>query len=85
MEWPARSPDMNPIEHLWDLLERRVRGRPQVPQTVADLCQVLIHEWRNIPLVLRHFKITLLTAYADDVWSFSVNMADIPIISVLLN
>ena len=46
MEWPARSPDMNPIEHLWDLLERRVRGRPQ---TVADLHQALIHEWRNIP------------------------------------
>ena len=49
MEWPARSPDMNPIEHLWDLLERRVCGRPQVPQTVADLRQALIHKWRNIP------------------------------------
>ena len=47
-EWPARSPDMNSIEHLWDLLERRVRGRPQVTQTVADLRQALIHEWRNI-------------------------------------
>ena len=39
---------MNPVEHLLDLLERRVRGRPKAPQTVADLRQALIHEWRNI-------------------------------------
>ena len=40
---------MNSIEHLWELLECRVSGRPQVPQTVADLRQGWIHEWRNIP------------------------------------
>ena len=40
---------MNPIEHLWDLLERRVRGHTQVPQTVADMRQALIREWHNIP------------------------------------
>ena len=51
MDWPARSPDMNPIEHLWDLLDRRVRGRQQVPQTVAELRQALIDEWCNIPKV----------------------------------
>ena len=24
MEWPSCSPDMNPIEHAWDLLQKAV-------------------------------------------------------------
>ncbi|GFX14579.1 transposable element Tcb2 transposase [Trichonephila clavipes] len=31
MEWPACSPDMNPIEHVWDALGRRVAGRQPPP------------------------------------------------------
>jgi hypothetical protein len=42
MEWPAVSPDLNPIEHVWDRLNRSVRGRPIPPQTVQDLEQTLI-------------------------------------------
>ena len=28
MEWPARSPDLIPIEHAWDMLQTAVSSRP---------------------------------------------------------
>jgi len=28
IDWPARSPDINPIEHAWDLLQAAVSARP---------------------------------------------------------
>ncbi|GFX39016.1 transposable element Tcb2 transposase [Trichonephila clavipes] len=33
-KWPMCSPDMNPIEHVWDALGRRVAGRQPPPQTL---------------------------------------------------
>ena len=47
--WPARSPDMNPIEHCWDELGRAVRQRTQPGDTLADLHRYLTEEWNNIP------------------------------------
>lgn len=47
MAWPARSPDLNPIEHVWDRLGRRARQRN--PETLQDLRNVLLEEWEMIP------------------------------------
>ncbi|GFW68200.1 transposable element Tcb2 transposase [Trichonephila clavipes] len=49
IEWPACSPDMNPIEHVWDALGRRVAGRQPPPQTLQELERALLEEWDRIP------------------------------------
>ena len=49
MEWPAVSPDLNPIEYLWDQLGRAVRVRVTNATMLADLRQILVEEWVAIP------------------------------------
>ncbi|GFS69544.1 transposable element Tcb2 transposase [Trichonephila clavipes] len=44
MEWPTCSPDMNPIEYVWDSLGRRVAGRQPPPQTLQELERALLEE-----------------------------------------
>ena len=64
LAWPPYSPDLTPIEHMWDELDRRVRKRrnprpspplpppppPRTPATLAQLRNALIDEWNNIPM-----------------------------------
>lgn len=49
MVWPSRSPDLNPIEHMWDALGRRVAGLVPPPQTLHDLQRSLSQQWTLIP------------------------------------
>jgi hypothetical protein len=50
MDWPAQSPDLSPIEHLWDELECRLCSRPQRPTSLTALATALQEEWAAIPL-----------------------------------
>ncbi|GFV06313.1 transposable element Tc3 transposase [Trichonephila clavipes] len=49
MDWPAYSPDLNPIEHVWDMLGRRIAARQLPPTCLPELRSVLLDEWCNFP------------------------------------
>ena len=49
------SPDMNPIEHIWDYLGRKVRARGKV-HNLRDLENAFIQEQKDIPnVVIRRY------------------------------
>uniref|UniRef100_A0AAZ3QUP1 Tc1-like transposase DDE domain-containing protein n=1 Tax=Oncorhynchus tshawytscha TaxID=74940 RepID=A0AAZ3QUP1_ONCTS len=52
LPWPAYSPDMSHIEHVWDALGRRVR---------QQLRTAIEEEWDNIPQA----KINSLINFSD--------------------
>ncbi|GFX52510.1 transposable element Tcb2 transposase [Trichonephila clavipes] len=49
MDCLARSPDLNPIEHVWDFLGRRLAVRTLPPVTIRELRLALQNEWATMP------------------------------------
>ena len=49
LPWPSLSPDLSPIEHLWDELDLRLRVRNVPPATPDELFAVLQEDWETIP------------------------------------
>ncbi|UYV76267.1 hypothetical protein LAZ67_13003215 [Cordylochernes scorpioides] len=48
LPWPPYSPDLSPIEHVWDIIGRRLHALPQ-PRSEDELWQMVEKEWRAIP------------------------------------
>ncbi|GFW13944.1 transposable element Tc1 transposase [Trichonephila clavipes] len=47
--WTARSPDVNPIENVWDALGRQIAGRNYPPTNKNTLIRALTEEWDTLP------------------------------------
>ncbi|KAK9728969.1 hypothetical protein QE152_g16952 [Popillia japonica] len=47
--WPACSSDMNPIEHVWDEMGKRLRRHVSAPRNSEELRDILVQEWDNLP------------------------------------
>ena len=46
--WDNRSPDLNPVEHVWDKEKREVREEP-LPAYLHNLVDVIVLVWPGIP------------------------------------
>jgi hypothetical protein len=45
--WPAMLPDMNPIEHVWDFICRKINKRNTKCQNVDELRTAILQEWQQ--------------------------------------
>ena len=54
LSWPSLSPDLNPIEEIWDVIDQRIRSR--VPLIKRDLERFVYEEWNGVAqLTLRKY------------------------------
>jgi len=49
LKWPAKSPDLNPIEHLWQQLKAKLQQYDTPPTGVHELWERVAKEWTEIP------------------------------------
>lgn len=48
MSWPPNSPDINPIEHIWDVMGRQLRGQRPPIRNIPDLRDRCVNLWYNL-------------------------------------
>ena len=48
MDWPAQSPDLNPIENLWRIIKLRVSGRRHRIHSVDEMKRAIQEEWEKL-------------------------------------
>jgi len=48
LDWPAQSPDVNVIEHLWGILKKKLIAYEHPPKGVWELWERVVVEWGQI-------------------------------------
>lgn len=65
LDWPAQSPDLNPIENLWDHLKRRLANYETPADSIYQLWQRTEAEWEKIPSSICVNLVNYATTYSS--------------------
>ena len=49
MDWPSRSLDLNPIEHLWDYMKQQLNSPNNIIRNIPELRAEINRIWDDIP------------------------------------
>ncbi len=48
LKWPPQSPDLNPVEHLWDVVEREIYIMDVQPTNLQQLRDAIMSIWTKL-------------------------------------
>ena len=82
MPWPVMSPDMNPIEHVWDFIGQKINQRNPKCQNIDELRSVILQEWQQfLQERLRHLVQSMTRRVTElQLQNFTINAVDILVI-----
>ena len=72
------SPDMNPIEHVWDFIGRKINQRNPKCQNIDELRTVILQEWQQFPQERLRRLVRSMTRRVTQ--NFTINAVDILVI-----
>ncbi|GBO01653.1 hypothetical protein AVEN_30551-1 [Araneus ventricosus] len=52
MSWPPNSPDLNPMEHIWDAMKRQLRAQTPTCPNISTLRDRCLNIWYNLSPVM---------------------------------
>ena len=61
ISWPAMSPDMNPIELVWDFIGRKINQRNPKCQNIDEFRTAILQEWQQRRRLLTLVTVNILT------------------------
>ncbi|KAK3544158.1 hypothetical protein QTP86_003944 [Hemibagrus guttatus] len=80
LTWPPNSPDLNPIEHLWDVLDKQVRSMEATPHNLQELKDLLLTSWFQYPRDLTYEMKLLLVPCEKEVTIWTFQKTRIPVL-----